>query len=40
MFVFMLLISLVAAGSIAGTVIAVGKDGYGRVPERKFVRSF
>lgn len=40
MFVFMLLISLVAAGSIVGTVVTVGKDGYGRVPERKFVRSF
>jgi hypothetical protein len=39
-FVFMILISLVAAGSIVGTVVAVGKDGYGRVPERKFVRSF
>ena len=39
-FVFMILISLVAAGSVIGTVVAVNKDGYGRVPERKFVRSF
>ena len=39
-FVFMILISLVAAGSIVGTVVAVNKDGYGRVPERKLVRSF
>lgn len=40
MFVFMILISLVAAGAIVGTVVSVNKDGYGRVPERKFVRSF
>lgn len=40
MFVFMILISIVAAGSIVGTVVAVNKDGYGRIPERKFVRSF
>lgn len=40
MFVFMILISLVAAGSVVGTVVAVNKDGYGRVAERKFVRSF
>ncbi|MCU1445452.1 hypothetical protein [Cryobacterium sp.] len=40
MFVFMLLISLVAVASIVGTVVAVGKDGHGRIPERKFVRSF
>ena len=40
MFVFMLLISLVAVGSIVGTVVAVSKDGYGRIPQRTFVRSF
>jgi hypothetical protein len=39
-FVFMLLISLVAVGSIVGTVVTVGKDGYGRIPERNLVRSF
>jgi len=39
-FVFMLLISLVAVGAVVGTVVAVNKDGYGRVPMRKFVRSF
>jgi hypothetical protein len=39
-FVFLLSISLVAAGAIVGTVVTVGKDGYGRIPERKFVRSF
>jgi hypothetical protein len=39
-FVFLLLISLVAAGSIVGTVVTVSKDGYGRIPERKLVRSF
>jgi hypothetical protein len=39
-FVFMILISLVAVGSVVGTVIAVTKDGYGRVPVREFVRSF
>jgi hypothetical protein len=39
-FVFMLLISLVAIGSIAGTLVTVGKVGYGRIPERTFVRSF
>ena len=40
MFVFMILISLVAVASIVGTVVVVGTDGYGRIPERKFVRSF
>jgi len=38
--VFMLLISLVAVASVAGTVVLVNKDGYGRVAENKFVRSF
>lgn len=40
MFVFLLLISLVAVGSIVGTVVLVNKDGYGRVAENKLVRSF
>jgi hypothetical protein len=39
-FVFLILLSVIAAGAIAGTVVAVNKDGYGRVQEKKFVRSF
>ncbi|WP_255576672.1 hypothetical protein [Cryobacterium inferilacus] len=40
MFVFLLILSLVAVASIVGTVVSVSTDGYSRVPERKFVRSF
>ena len=40
MLVFLILISLIATGAVVGTVVAVNKDGYGRVPERKLVRSF
>ena len=40
MFVFMILISVISAGAIAATAVAVTNDGYGRVPTRKFVRSF
>jgi len=39
-FVFLLILSLVAVASIVGTVVSVSTDGYSRVPERKFVRSF
>jgi hypothetical protein len=39
-FVFMILISLVAVGAIVGTVVTAATDGYGRIPEKKFVRSF
>lgn len=40
MFVFMLLLALASAGALVATVVTAAKDGYGRIPERKFVRSF
>jgi hypothetical protein len=39
-FVFLLILSVVAVASIVGTVVSVNTDGYGRVPERNLVRSF
>lgn len=40
MFVFMILIAIISLGAVTATVVAVSNDGYGRIPEKKFVRSF
>jgi hypothetical protein len=36
----MILLGIVAAASVVFTLVEVSKDGYRRVPERRFVRIF
>ncbi|WP_282433101.1 hypothetical protein [Cryobacterium arcticum] len=40
MFVFFILISLIAVGAVVATIVTAHRDGYSRTPEAKFVRSF
>ncbi|WP_255570630.1 hypothetical protein [Cryobacterium cheniae] len=40
MFVLLAVLVLIAIASIAAVVVDVHKDGFRRVPERKFVRIF
>ncbi|THG33827.1 hypothetical protein E6C70_10270 [Glaciibacter flavus] len=39
MVALLVLLSVIAVGSIAGTISLVARDGYGRAPKRSFVRT-
>ncbi|MFC6356101.1 hypothetical protein [Luethyella okanaganae] len=40
MFAFLVVLGIIAAAAIIGGLMLVARDGYGRVPERSFVRIF